>query len=215
MQIQRGKLYENRTWKYLYPCLKEYGEELNENLKNFFKLAVGVRDYNREDKMNCLYILIDTNLALPNEMQLKDYKERFGKFLDWVKYKEYYVADYVYEKNMHMLVLKIPKAHDATYLNFITGKYSLMYNMKEVRDYFRALVMVNKEMELKKNAEIRLTRDVLEKESSYVSTFVKIVNTRFKTNATDIDFKDAELDFPPDKKEEIFNFKVRDAVKAP
>ena len=46
MQIQSGKLYENRTWKYLYPCLKVYGSTLKTYLNIFFKLAVGLGDHN-------------------------------------------------------------------------------------------------------------------------------------------------------------------------
>jgi hypothetical protein len=214
MQIQRGKLYENKTWRYLYPCLKFYGEELMKNLGSFFKLAVGVRDFNRKDEPNCLYILIDTNIPLASDSQIRDYKERFSKFLDWLSYQEYYVSDYIYEKDMHMLVLRIPKEYSSTYINFTKGQYSKMYSLKDIRDYFKYLQIPNKELELKQNGKLKIIKDVLNKEKSYIKTFVDIVNKEFKTTASVNDFIEAELDFPPKKEEEIFNYEVvKEAVK--
>ncbi len=206
MQIQRGKLYENKTWRYLFPCLRFYGEDLMNRLAGFFKLAVGVRDYNREDKFNCIYILIDTNLALSEDSQIQRYKNNFAEFLEWLRYQEYYVTDYIYEKDMHMVALKLPNEYNATYMNFIQGKYSIMYNLKEKRDYFRYIQVSNKEAELKHNTKLKITKDILDKDNKYVATFVKIVNGEYKSNATREDFLEAELDFPPIKKEEIFNF---------
>ena len=54
MNIQSGKLYENRTWKYLYPCLNEHGDVLKKYLDSFFKLGVGVADFNNfsEEKIS-------------------------------------------------------------------------------------------------------------------------------------------------------------------
>ena len=56
MQIQSGKLYENRTWKYLYPCLKCYGPELMDFLSSFFKLGVGIGDFNIPTEGNSIFI---------------------------------------------------------------------------------------------------------------------------------------------------------------
>ena len=100
MQIQSGKLYENRTWKYLYPCLKHYGLELMNYLTSFFKLAIGVADSNVTVEGNCIFILVDTNLTLSNNVETAKYKANFSKFLDWVKYQYFYV------KGLHLKALK-------------------------------------------------------------------------------------------------------------
>src|SRR6187402_2593397 len=141
MQIQSGKLYKNRTWKYIYPCLKYYGPELNKHLGTFFKLGVGINDYNMDIKgeRNHIFILVDTNLPFSSEDQIKEYKLKFSKFLDWLTYQHYYVADYVYEDftGKHMIVLQLPYKHDASFLSFVQGKYSDMYGTKEINDYFK------------------------------------------------------------------------------
>ena len=100
MQIQSGKLYENRTWKYLFPCLKFYGPELMSKLSSFFKLAVGVNDYNKKEKQACIYILVDTNIAIASDVERAEYKHKFAQFLDWLSYKPYFVSDYIYGKKV-------------------------------------------------------------------------------------------------------------------
>jgi len=207
MQIQSGKLYENKTWRYLYPSLKYYGEELMSKLASFFKLAVGVNDYNMKGTGNCIYILIDTNIAIASDSERLAYKKRFNQFLDWVSYKYYYVTDYIYDSNKHMVVLKLPVQHSTSYLSFIKGRYSEMYNSKELNTYFRYISISNKDIEERQNEKMRTTRNVLTKNIEYVPIFVDIVNKRFNTEVGVKDFKDAELDFPPTKSEEIFNYK--------
>lgn len=212
MQIQSGKLYENRTWKYLYPCLKHYGPELMNYLTSFFKLGVGVADSNVSVEGNCIFILIDTNLVLSNSIETAKYKANFSKFLDWLKYQYFYVKDYVYEDlgtgEKHMIVLKLPHKYDLTYMSFIKGKYSQMYTQKEINDYFGYIsIPSNKESEKKVNEKLSITRKILQKDLSYLKNFVEIVNKNFETNVTEKDFKDAELDYPPKLSEEMFNYK--------
>lgn len=213
MQIQSGKLYENRTWRYLYPCLKNYGQELTQRLANFFKLAVGVGDLNREDDVNCIYILIDTNIPLSSSKEIQDYKNNFTSFLDWLSYQPYYVSDYVYEKNMHMIVIKLPEKHVISFSHFIKGSYSNMFSLADLRNYFSFITISNKEIELEQNKKLKITKNILSKDKSYIKTFVKDVNERFKTDVEDSYFNEAELDYPPEKKEEIFNFKDVEEVK--
>lgn len=212
MQIQSGKLYENRTWKYLYPCLKYYGSSLTAGLSNFFKLAVGVGDINNQEEVNCIYILIDTNLALTDK-QRQDYKERFAKFLDWISYQDYYINDYIYDSDSHMIVLKLPTKYSDTYINFVKGEYSKMYNLAEVRDYFSYITnMKNKDLQMKQNAKLKATKSVLSKDKNYIQTFVDKVNKDFNTQADISCFQEAELDYPPKKQEEIFNFKEGEGI---
>lgn len=211
MQIQSGKLYENRTWKYLYPCLKYYGKELMDNLAGFFKLAVGVGDSNRSDDKNCIYILIDVNISLSSDKQRESYKNRFSKFLDWLSYKDYYIDDYVFEDidntGKHMIVLKIPSIYDTSYFNFVKGNYSSMYPLKTIREYFKYITISNKEAEIRQNEKIKRTRNILTRHANYLPTFVKDVNNKFGTNVEEKYFLDAEFDYPPKKEEEIFNYK--------
>lgn len=211
MQIQKGKLYENRTWKYLYPCLKMYGKELNAYLSQFIKFAVGIGDHNLENKEPCIYILIDTQVPFNTVEDTLAYRRRFSKFLAWLQYQHFYKADYVYEGldtgEKHMVVIRLPYKFDMSYLYFTQGKYSLMYDTRTINDYFKYILLPNrKELEKKVNDKLTNTRKVLTKDKSYVRDFAKIVNTHFGTENPNSDFEDVELDFPPNMEEEVFNY---------
>lgn len=212
MQIQSGKLYKNRTWRYLYPSLKIYGKELMTYLSQFLKLGVGIGDSNVSSQEPCIFILIDTNMVFKTQAELDNYKSRFANFLNWLRYQFYYVTDYVYDGldsggEKHMIVLRLSYKHDLSYLSFIKGKYSEMYKQNEVYDYFKVISLPNnKQAEITLNKELENTRSIFFKEKKYIPTFAKIVNDRFDTDNPDSDFEDAELDFPPELKEEVFNY---------
>lgn len=215
MQIQNGKLYENRTWKYVFPCLKFYGEDLTNYLKSFFKLAVGLGDTNYEEKSDGsnIFILIETSYTFALQRDTDRYRENFARFLDWVRYMPFYVTDYVYEgindREQHMLVLKIPDRYRESIKHFKKGRYSKMYTPKEINSYFGHVTLNNKQAEVEVNNRLKKTRAILNKSKEYLEDFVKEVNNKFKTNATLEDFKDAELDFPPNPEEEVFSYQSK------
>lgn len=209
MQIQNGKLYENRTWKYLYPCLKHYGEELNKYLSSFLKLAIGLGDNNveKDEDFNSIYILLDTNLPLSTGKARQEYKDKLSKFLDWVSYQDYYISDYIFDTSMHMVVLKIPEEHNNSYFHFIKGEFSEMYNPKSITKYFKYISIPNKELELRHNNKLKDIKSVFNKDKKYIHVFVNRVNKDFNTDVGVEYFQEAELDYPLKKKEEIFNYK--------
>ena len=210
MQIQSGKLYDNRTWKYLYPCLRSYGPTLKGHLNTLYKLAVGVKDYNLDiEEELCMYILIDTNITTP-QTSLVNYRENIANFLDWLRCQSYYVIDYMFDNEdyneKHMIVIKLPKEYTKTYQKFTKGKYSEMYSHKEIGEFFPYITLDNKELEFKLNEKTKAIRHVLIKKSDYLPTFQKQLNEEFGVNCTLDELKDHELDFPPNMKEEMFNF---------
>lgn len=209
MQIQNGKLYENRTWLYLYPSLRFYGDELMVKLGSFFKLAVGVGDVNYQKKGNCIFILF--HLELPfSDRRLEKYKQDFANFLSWLSYKPYYVGDYVYNEaeSQHMVVIKLPKSVDSAYLDFVAGRYSKMYTDKQV-DYFFHIEDSREPGVDVRNKRFDKVRKVFKKDKEVLVEFVKEVNTRFKTNVPIEKFEKADIDYPPNKEEEIFNYGTR------
>ena len=220
MQIQSGNLYENRTWKYLYPCLKRYGPNLLKELSLFFKLGVGIGDYNMtgEKYSNCIFILVDTDIQFNNQPEREVYKNSFSKFLDWVSYEPFYVDDYIYEgmgsSEKHMVVIKIPSNHDKSYMHFIRGQYSKMYEQKEINEYFKYITIAKKDIEEIRNSKIENTRDILFKNKEYLDKFLNKVCKDFaikigdkETDLKKKNFLEAELDYPPKLQEEIFNYK--------
>lgn len=219
MQIQSGKLYENKTWKYLFPCLKYYGTELTVQLNSFLKIAVGVADINMpEIPAFCLFILIDTSVSHKNSAEQELYKKNFDKFLNWLQYQKYFIQDYVFENkqgsNKHMIVLKIPEKFDTAYINFTKGKYGSMYSFHEIRSLlFKFVSLPNKDMEAKVNERMTNIRGILTRNPEYLPEFIETVNKDFGTQITRFKIDDYELDYPPKLQQEIFNFKEEDGTR--
>ena len=208
MNIQKGKLYENRTWLYLYPCLQYHGEELLNRFSQFFKLAVGVGDAHYKKGSNVILILFDLNLPF-SEKGLKDYQTKFEILLRWLRYQSYYSDDYIYneEKSQHMIVIKLPDALEGAYRHFVEGQYSKMYLPIQVEEFFKEEETSDNNI-IKRNERYSKAKKVFRREKETLKEFVKQVNIRFNTLVGIDKFKNAELDYPPEKSEEIFNYNV-------
>jgi hypothetical protein len=194
MGIEIGKLYINRTVKYLVPGLGFYGSTLKTKLNLVFKLAFGIHDTlltgsHLEGQKN-IYILID-KLVRP---------DLFQNFMDWVKHQEYYVTDYVYDSILeahsrkHMVVLAYPPSMGDAYDKFLLGKYSKMYTKQEITSYFAEESKVE-------------TRQVLVKTVHAKQRFISLVKETFNTQLEEQDFLIGswEFDLPPNEEEEYFN----------
>lgn len=206
MQIKSGELYENRTAKYLFPAIKHYGEELTNYLEYFFKLGIGLADNNKKLPPGCLYILLDANPTLYDKQK---YSEKLNKFLNWIKYQNYYVDDYVFclkeGCNSHMVVLDFPMEYNTAYSKFLLSRYSQMYTKEQINKIFPLdRTFNNKQTQEKYLKRIKHIRNILLKEDE--SDFIKQVNKDFGTNISKFGIK-KELDYPFDYKEEVFNFK--------
>lgn len=212
MQIQNGKLYENRTWLYLYPSLRFYGDDLVERLGKFFKLAVGVGDVNYSKKGNCIFILFHMELPFADRA-LEKYRKDFSEFLSWLSYKPYYVTDYVYneKEQQHMVVIKLPKAMDSAYLDFVAGRYSNMYTDKQVDHFFEITKGLDPGTNIRNERYLKV-RKIFKKDKLELAKFVNKVNEEFKTNVSIEKFEKADIDFPPKKEEEIFNYGTRTEI---
>jgi hypothetical protein len=188
MEIETGKIFVNKTWKYLMPVTREYGPTFKAKFQNVWKLVVGIGDayYNTKGK-RCLFILIDR----------KWYPEKVKNTLDWVKNQPYYVDDYPFDDllkgRQHMIVIEFPTAYVDSYNNFLKGKYSEMFNAKEVDKFFKTQTV--------KDAYYVLTRS-----TEAYDKFIKNIQLTFKSDVKKSDLLDSELDFPPEERKEIFNY---------
>lgn len=194
MDIQIGKLFINRTVKYLVPGLNFYGPTLKTKLNLVFKLAFGIHDSliegsHLEGQKN-IYILVD-KLVRP---------DLFQNFMDWVKHQEYFVTDYAYDAIMeahsrkHMIVLAYPPTMGDSYEKFLLGKYSKMYTKKEITSFFAE--------ESKKEV-----RQVIVKTVHAKTRFITLIKETFGTILEEQDFLTGywEYDLPPNEEEEFFN----------
>lgn len=217
MKITPNTLYENKTWKYLVPCLKFYPQELRQKLDCFFKLGIGIKDYAVHFETPCLYILISSKMMGTTFLENIQYRSNFEEFLQWIKCQTYYIKDYIYdntnENEQHMIVVKIPLIHYSTYNYFLNSEYSKMYSHQQIATYFADINIQNKNIEYKINKKISINRMVLQKHSDYLAEFVKSVNEKFNTFISVNDFTNAELDFPINLEEETFNYKQNEQQK--
>jgi len=194
MEITLGKLYSNRTVKYLVPALNYYGPTLKTKLNLVFKLAIGIHDTllsgsHLEGQKN-IFILVDKAVR----------PDLFQNFMDWVKHQEYYVTDYVYDSILenhsrkHMIVLAFPPSLGDAYDKFLEGKYSKMYTKTEITQFFS-------------DENKGLAKDVLTRHPLAKIQFKQMIKSMFDVVLEEQDFKTEvfEYDVPPSKEEEFFN----------
>ena len=221
MQIQDGKLYLNRTWKYIYPALRVYGFQPISYLNDLIKQGVGIHDINFNDEephIPKIFILIQTQVPGMRGAKAKEYEEKVNKFFNYIRQQSYYVDDYLYNIKdnccSHMVVIKFPQYFLSIYNHFKKGEYSKMFPEDSViKKYFplenlskvSSSLTVTLSKTLGANLEIHR---VLKKDISYKKEFVEILNKDFNTNLKVEELKDeAELDYLPLLEEEVFNFK--------
>lgn len=186
------KPYPNKTKKFLLPCLKEYGTEFTNRINSVFKVASGIGDIVVD---NCglkfekhLFILLDYRIA----------NNYFMSFIDWIKDQPMYQDDYVFgdiqTTTHHMIVIKLPERFQTkTLSSFKIGKYSEMYEAKDIETLFSTAPDVKK---------------VLIRDHEYRIEFTKRLNKIFHTNI-DPDKYDGEASLPPEDDKEIFNYHLK------
>lgn len=191
MQIEIGKYYVNKTWKYLLPCLKEYGITFKSKYDSLFKLAVGVFDNVLEgtdfENEKLLFVLID-----------KKYRPKITyNIMDYMRNQPFTVCDYAFddleEGRKHMFVFRIPEKYYTAYDEFINGRYSRMYSPEEIQYLFPE--------------EGSEARQVFDRTDEAIQNFIGKVKNSFGTTITKKDLVGAEIDFPIEKFKEIFNYK--------
>ena len=192
MQIELGKLYQNRTLKYLVPALNYYGETLKAKLNMVFKLSFGIHDTliegtHLEGQKN-IYILIDKEVR----------PDLYFNFMGWIKNQEYYVTDYCFD-DLHngrrqILVLAFPPALEDAYDKFIKGQYSYMYTKEELIQYF---TLKPEPLQILQRTQV----------GKYI--FKGLIKKVFDVTLEEIDFRNErfEYDIPPSNEEEFFNYK--------
>jgi hypothetical protein len=188
MKIITGKIYVNKTKKYLLPIVKDYGNELVSKLSSIHKLAMGIHDDIIPDHFNFnnhIFILVDVSIK-PNN---------FNKMIQWLRLQSYYAADYsfddIIEGNQHMIVLKLPDKHKTIYNHFMNSKFSKMYTKDMIKNYF-------------KSDDIRF--GVLTRSETTVKSFVDKINAKHG-RLLDYEYSD-EVEFNIDNNEEIFNYGI-------
>lgn len=191
MNIAIGKFYINKTKRFLYPCLKGYGDLFKLKFEKIYKLAVGIHDCFMNDTFsyieNKIYILVDSK-----------YNPRdFASFLKWIRLEPYYVIDYVFSTDFkysrkHMIVLQVPQEYFFAYQSFIESRYSLMYTEEQIISLFS-----------EKNQE---DCNILRNNNSAKKEMRNKIQLEFEENCENLSLDFLESELPLKGKEEVFNY---------
>ena len=199
MEVQKGKPYVNRTWKYLFPCMKYYGQEFIDTVGTVFKITIGIGDALHAERLKtpCIYVLVDKTI---NPVAV-------AKLINWSRKQSYYVDHYDtnYLESTLMMVYKIPERFHISYEYFINGEYSKMYSKQEIKYLY--LISDHDEKLTKTWSD---ARDVMLQHSSMIPPFISLLKETYGNNI-DTQQKDLigkELDLPTKFffKEEVFHY---------
>ena len=198
MEVELGKIYENKTKQFLVPGLRLYGDVFKTKLGgDLFKLAYGIHDMLLEgseilEEQRPVFIMCDKAVN----------GAKTWKTIEWFMKQDYYITDYSCDftsiPRRHMLVLKYPEILSNTYDKFLEGKYSEMYSKEQIE-----LLFPDKEA---------IPYKVLTKSISYMPTFISKVEEVFDVRIEDkTPYTESELEFPISMNNktrycEIFNY---------
>ena len=191
MKVEIGKVYANKTLKYILPLVRKYYDKMLVSLINSVSvLAVGVGDFLvKKELSQHIFILVDSKVN----------SRIFTELLYYIMDKEYYEDNYPFDHmsagSMQMIVFKLP---DDIIETFFKGKYSEIYSFTEaceliIHDETFNIIMKNPDHRTKFIQQLKVE--------------YQAVNGSPAITLTDEEIGDRELDIPPIKKNEIFNYK--------
>jgi len=179
----------NKTWKYLYLTLKDWGPELIEALNRGEKVKVGIKD--------CLVTTMEKDPLIYIEYKPDMYHKNFyNTTLPFFRGHKAFASDYPIYKDdcdTHMVTLKIPKKYHIAYEQFLKGKYSTMYSLDEIIDLYSSPVFSQYKDTLLKTPEAKYR-------------FIEHLNKEFNSNFTHT-VESEEYELPLKTEEEYFNNK--------
>lgn len=191
MKIEIGEKYVNKTWRFLLPTLKGFGDTFVMKFNPVFKLAVGIHDTLMDGSVFAegrnIYILCDKKVQ----------EKAFNDFYNWVKFEPYFRANYCPESNFtksrkHMIVLEIPEIFNHAYDMFVKSRYNEMYSQEHIQILFSS---VDRKKEF----------DILMKSGDSYDNLLKEANREFGTKVTRFYEEPTQLELPLKAFEEVFN----------
>lgn len=210
INIIPGKIFINRSYKYLSPCMKLYGEEFITKMRLLCGLAIAIQDfgYNTTPESrifeNNIYYVIDTNgeYTFGKHINVEKSKIDFFMVISWLRQQDFYVRDYPLDSgksgSQHIIVLKLPLDLIG---KFINGDYANLYD-KHTLD-----LIVPKTVKVIRTEELNPVYAVLSKDDSYLPTYLKQLNDEYNTRLTVDDIKHhTQFDIPPLPKNEIIRW---------
>ena len=210
IQIVPGKMFTNRTYKYLSPSMKLYGEEFVTKIKLLKGVCCGIQDFgfnlDKDSRVfdNNIYYVFDINgeFIFGKYSAIEKSRKDFFHIISWLREQPYYVQDYPLDsgrnESKHVIVLQLPLP---LLDNFLKGNYTNLYS-KDIIDK-----IINKTIKVLKTEEINPVYAVLTKSPEYQEEYLRQLNSDFNTTLTlkDIGHHD-QYDIPPLLKNEIIRW---------
>lgn len=195
MDIQSGKLYVNKTAKYLFPVVMNLYPEIFKLTLGVKLVAMGIGDNNIEKSKGKICMLY--SLDMSDDKKSAASRVLFSLQIQKVRKLNVFITDYVYDvqedTHFHMIVIEVPSGVNLK--AFTKGIYSKMVDYKILERVFTP----GKYLEIKR---------ILTKDSEQLVPFVQEINAIFGTSVTVEEMEGAEYDLPPYLPEEIFNYKI-------
>ena len=191
MNIEFGKLYENRTVQLLLPCINSFGEGFTSRYNKLLKLAAGVHDTLLDHSPliygNNLYVCFDTSYN----------NEDFYEFIDYLIDQDYFQAEYSVDEDLsvarkHMIVVNVPECHNEDYKYFLKGEYSKMYTEEFRKEHF---------LDKGRLKELK----ILTKDKTMIPVLMNHLEIDFKSEVLEEELQNHEVVLPLKRREEIFN----------
>jgi hypothetical protein len=202
------EIYKNKSYDYLFPLLKVYGQGFLTRFNNLYKLGIFIGDMNYYNTnpyvVPSLYIVIKTPTDNSKESSVA-YWEYLEEFLNFVKHQPYFESNYMIDRDKQVFILKLPAELSNCIDQFMMGKYSQMFTKEQVMAYF-TLLPNDSVAHQEKNDKTLTIRQILLRDMGYLPTYVQKINKLYETTMTEEQMYHHEFDTPPDLKHEILNY---------
>jgi len=192
MQLDTNKLLINKTFRFLFPIVKELSSKVYALLMDLKIIGIfhsdKISDSLDFNYTNHLFICFN----LDNDKIIKSLQE--------IRTLSCYENDYHYEiideKLTHILVLKIPAEYNKTSIYFKKSLYSKMYERAKVMKLFNT-----------NNVVIKASIGILLKTKESMDNHLEVLRKDFNVPELNFeDIKDHELEYPLNNEEEILNY---------
>lgn len=208
MEIRIGKLWVNKTWKFLIPSLKGLGNDFTSKFNSVYKLAVGIHDdlvsESEISQEKAIFLLLDTSYQ----------PQKVSTFLNYIRYQPYYVIDYcpdvdIINSRKRMAVIRIPKEYEKSYDHFLNSEFSSMYSQDQISFLFSDII--DKIPKTEREKDRRLTYEILTKTGKKaLKNFYEELEREFGSIRNIESITNVEWSLPLKRKEEVFNYDSND-----
>jgi len=199
MEIKTGQTFQNKTLKYLFPCLKAHGEEFWECLREMKVLAAGLMTKLGHPDLPLrgrnIVLIVDISGQWDLHLRFLGILERSG-----ICVLDHYVLPMYLNSDKYLFILRVPEVHRHAHDMFLQGRYSEMYSFDEVMGLFPTASP---------------ERAVLLREKSAVPAFLQMLAEEHDIpleQMPDIIRNAREFDLPPKREEEILDCEKSDRV---